>query len=167
MSQHMADRQFYYKHNVVVGIDLNAQGTAQFRSMLEFLLRSRIFHALMHSLVIRIEYLRQFWATAHLDCEPNPSVIRAKVTEIDITFSRDDLRQILQLGTAEEEDGPTEFPYDFRAGGFQRMGYSSDITKNLYTKSFLYGQWRYLSHVLLVSFAPKKGGFDQMGAKLQ
>ena len=47
------------------------------------------------------------------------------------------------------------------------MGYSGDITKKLYSKSYLYGQWCYLSHVLLVSFAPKKAGFDQMGAKLQ
>ena len=47
------------------------------------------------------------------------------------------------------------------------MRYSGDLTKNLYTKSYLFGQWRYLSHVLLVSFAPKKAGFDTMGAKLQ
>ena len=47
------------------------------------------------------------------------------------------------------------------------MGYTGDVTKNQYTKSYLYGQLRYLCHVLLVSLAPKKVGFDNMGAKLQ
>ena len=117
----MADRQFYNKHNVVVGIDLNAQGTAPFRPMLEFLLRSQIFHALTHSPVIWIDYL---------DCESNPPVIRARVYETDIVFSRDDLHQILHLGTVAEENGPTEFPFGMRARGFQRMGYTGEITKN-------------------------------------
>ena len=64
--------------------------------MLKFLMRLRIFHALTHSPVIRIEYFRQFWATAHLDSVPNPSVIRARVNGTDIAFFCDDLRQILQ-----------------------------------------------------------------------
>ena len=91
----MADRQFFLKHNMVVGIDLHAQGTVQFGPMLDFLIRSRVFYALTHSPVIRIEYLRQFWATAHLDCEPTPTVIRARVNNTDIAFSSADLREIL------------------------------------------------------------------------
>ena len=85
-------------------------------------MRSRIFYLLTHSPVIRIEYLRQFWATAHLDCELNLAVIRARVNNTDIVFTRDDLRQILQLDTAVEEDGPTEFPLDMRVVDFSEWG---------------------------------------------
>ena len=97
---------------------------------------------LTHSHVIRIEYLRQFWAIMHLDCEPTPAVLRTWVNNTDIVFSCADLRHILHLGTVVEEDGPTEFPLDMRAGGFLQMGYAGDVTKSQFTKSYLYGQWR-------------------------
>ena len=126
----MAERQFYNKHNVVVGLDPNAPGTARFREILEFLLRSRIFHVLTHSPILQITHIREFWATVHLDCEPTPVVLRARVNNTDIAFSRDDLCEILQLGSAAEEAGPTEFPVEMRIGAFQRIGYAGDLTKS-------------------------------------
>ena len=140
----MVERQFYNKHNVVVGLDPNALGTARFREIIEFLLRSRVFYVLTHSPILQITHIREFWATFHLDCEPTPAVLRVRVNNNDIAFSRADLREILQLGSAEEESGPTEYPVEMRIGAFQRMGYAGDLTKSQFTKSYLYGQWRYL-----------------------
>ena len=136
----MAERQFYNKHNVVVGLDPNAPGTARFKEIIEFLLRSRVFHILTHSPILHITHIREFWATVHLDCESTPVVLRARVNNIDIAFSRADLREILQLGSAEEESGPIEYPVEMRIGAFQRMGYAGDLTKSQFTKSYLYGQ---------------------------
>ena len=54
-----------------------------------------------------------------------------------------------------------------RAGAFGRMGYSGDLTKAQFTKSYLFGQWRYLMHVMIVSLSGRKAGFDVMGSRLQ
>ena len=125
----MDQREFFPKHNVVVSIDPTALGSEAYRHILEFLSRPRIFHVLTHLPPLMIEYIREFWSTASFDCEPNPPVIRARVNNVDITFSRLFLCTVLQLGSNELENGPTKFPYEMRAGAFSRMGYSRDLTK--------------------------------------
>ena len=77
-----------------------------------------------------IDYIRQFWATARYDTTVNPPVIRARLNDAMLVFSRADIVHALQLGDNEPELGPTEYAFEFRAGAFQRMGYSGDLTKN-------------------------------------
>ena len=82
-------------------------------------------------------------------------------------FSRADIVNALQLGNNELELGPTEYAFEFRAGAFQRMGYSGDLSKNQWAKSYLYGQWRYLMHVMIVSISARRSEFDVIGPRLQ
>ena len=132
-------RESFPKHNVVVSLDTKARGAENYRPMLEFLLRSRIRHALTHSPPLMIDYIRQFWATARYDTSVDPPVIKARLNNVALVVSRADIVNALQLGNNELELGPTEYAFDFRAGAFQRMGYSGDITKTQLSKSYLYG----------------------------
>ena len=133
-------REFFLKHNVVVSLDTEARGAEYYRPILEFLLRSRIRHALTHSPPLMIDYIRQFWATARYDASVDLPVIRARLNDVALVVSRADIVNALQLGDNELELGPMEYAFDFRAGAFQRMGYSGDITKTQLAKSYLYGQ---------------------------
>ena len=114
-----------------------------------------------------IDYIRQFWATARYDAFVDPPVIRARLNDAMLVFSRADIVDALQLGDIELELGPTKYAFNFRAGAFQRMGYSGDITKTQLAKSYLYGQWRYLMHIMIVSLSGRRSGFDIMGPHLQ
>ena len=119
---------------------------------------------LTHNMPILIAYLREFWATTSFDCSVDPSVIRARIAGRDIVFTCVDLREILHLGTEAEDDGPVEFSMEMRIGAFGRMGYVGDLGKSPYVKSSLYGQWRYLMHILLQCISARKAGFDTMNA---
>ena len=114
-----------------------------------------------------IDYIRQFWATARYDTSVNLPVIRARLNDDVLLFSRADIAHALQLGDNELELGPTEYAFEFRTGAFQRMGYSGDPTKTQWAKSYLYGQWRYLMHIMIVSLSSRRSGFDIMGPRLQ
>ena len=91
-------REFFPKHNVVVSLDTAARGIEYYRPILEFLLRSKIHHALTHSPPLMIEYIRQFWVTATYDCIVNPPVIRARLNDVALVFSRADIVDALLLG---------------------------------------------------------------------
>ena len=160
-------RDFFPMHNVVVSLDTGTRGAEYYRQILEFLLRSRIRHALTHSPPLMIDYIRQFWATARYDAVVDPPVIRMRLNEVPLVFSRADIVNVLQLGDNVLELGPTEYAFEFRAGAFQRMGYSGDLTKNQWAKSYLYGQWRYMMHIMIVSLSARRSGFDIMGPRLQ
>ena len=160
-------REFFSKHNVIVSLDMGARGAEYYREILEFLMRSKIRFALNHSPPLMIDYIRQFWATARFDGVMNPPVIRAMLNDMELVFSRVDIMNALHLGDNELELGPTEYGYEFRAGAFQRMGYSGDLTKTQLAKSYLFGQRRYLMHVMIVSLSGRKSGFDVMGPRLQ
>ena len=159
--------RFVNRHNSVVAIDVTDPTSAYYHPILNFLRRSRVHFALTHNMPIMIAYLREFWATATFDCSVDPSVIRAQVAGRDIIFTCADLREILHLGTEVEDDGPVEFSIDMRMGAFGRMGYIGDLGKSPYVKSSLYGQWRYLMHVLIQCISARKAGFDAMNARLQ
>ena len=79
-----------------------------------------------------------------------------------LVFSRANIVHALQLGDNELELGPIEYAFEFRAGAFQMMGYSGYLTKNQWAKSYLYGQWRYLMHIMIVSLSARRSGFNIM-----
>ena len=115
-------REFFHKHNVVVSLDTGARGVEYYRPVLEFLVRLKIRHAITHSPPLMIDYIRQFWATARYDTTVNPPVIRARLNDVVLVFSRADIVHALQLGDNELELGPTDYAFEFRVGAFQRMG---------------------------------------------
>ena len=117
MAAHLRD--FFPMHNVVVSLDTAARGAEYYRPILEFLLRSKIRHALTHSPPLMIDYIRQFSATATYDCAVNLPVIRARLNDVALVFSRADIVDALQLGDNELELGPMEFAFDFRVGHFR------------------------------------------------
>ena len=84
-------REFFSKHNVVVSLDTAARGAEPYRQVLEFLQRSRIRYALTQSPPIMIDYVRQFWTTATFDNEVVPPVIRARMNNTDLVFSKADI----------------------------------------------------------------------------
>ena len=151
---------------MVISLDLNASGAADFNQIFTFLMRSRIFHVLTHSPPLYMVYLRQFWENVSYDSSIQPPIIRTRVHNTDIAFSAANLRTILSLGTEAQEDGPTEFPTEMRAGALQRMGYVGVLGATQFVKSLVYGQWRYFTHVMVTALGAKKGGYDEMNVRL-
>ena len=94
-------RDFFPKHNVVVSLDTAARGAEYYRQILEFQLTSKIRYALNHSPPLMIDYIRKFWATAVYDAAVNPPVIRARLNETELVFSRADIVGALRLGDNE------------------------------------------------------------------
>ena len=70
------------------------------------------------------------------------------------------------MGTEAQDNGPTDFPAAMRSGALQRMGYVGAQDSNRVVKSLLFGQWRYLMHVLITALGAKKAGYDEINAKL-
>ena len=46
------------------------------------------------------------------------------------------------------------------------MGYVGAMDATQVVKSLVYGQWRYLNHVLVTALGAKKGGYDEINVKL-
>ena len=84
-------RDFFPKYNIVVSLDTGARGAENYRPVLEFLLRSKIRHAITHSPPLMIDYIRQFWATARYDITVNLPVIRVRLNDVVLVFSRADI----------------------------------------------------------------------------
>ena len=120
------DRQFVPGHNMYIVLDPDMRGIGNYREIINFLIRSRIFHAITNTLPISVPNIEDFWNTAVYDARAEPPVIRATVNNRAIQFSAEQIRVALQLGN-ENVDDPTEFPATFRDGAFLRMGYSGPL----------------------------------------
>lgn len=159
-------REFNKGHNILVDLNLEAKRADRVADILRFLARSRIRHAITANPPISQAILNDFWTNIVHDESVNPPEIRATVNGQAVVFTAGNLREILQLGTEEQENGDLEMPMDFIEGAIGRMGYTGDRRGNQFQKPLVIGQWRFLWHVMNTVFAPKKGGFDELSPAL-
>ena len=162
----MAQREFINKHNVVINLDATAPAAEPFHQILTFLMRSRVLQVLTNSPPLYLTYLQQFWNNISYNASAQPPVIRTTVHNTEIAFTANDLRRILSLGTEAQENGPTKISATLRSGALRRMGYVGAPDSNRVVKSLLFGQWRYLMHVVITALGAKKAGYDEINVKL-
>ena len=135
----MADnRQFAQKHNLAIDINAIQSTTADYHGLLDYLVRSRIRFALTTNPPLYETYLRQFWNTVIQVQMGDHQVLRATVNDHQFQFSAGDLRTILHLGEASDENGGVEFDQQLLHTCFPRMGYAGPMVKWGF-----FGKWRY------------------------
>jgi len=151
---------------------------ADFHGLFDYLERSRINTVLTNHPALYRTYLEQFWRSARVivpDGIPGedgqlpvfpPPFIRFTVNNQQFHFTAADLRLILNLGTVEEEAGPTEFPNDQIWNCFARMGCVLPQQRFAVPKSGFCGKWRYLAHILVTSLSNRFSGHDQINRKV-
>ncbi|KAL8237728.1 hypothetical protein R6Q59_018809 [Mikania micrantha] len=94
----MANLTFGDKHNVCAYLDPTTRNDKDFRPMIEFLKRSRIYHAISNSCQIYQSHIQSFWESARLISVDEEYVIEANVLGQAIRITEADIRRVLQFG---------------------------------------------------------------------
>ncbi|KAD6118916.1 hypothetical protein E3N88_10187 [Mikania micrantha] len=117
----MVNLTFGDKHNVCAYLDPTTRNGKDFRPMIEFLRRSRIYHAISNSCQIYRSHIQSFWESARLISVDEEYVIEANVLGQALRVTEADIRRVLQFGG--EPDGMTLIPERCIKGCFLRIRY--------------------------------------------
>ncbi|KAL8256234.1 hypothetical protein R6Q59_031301 [Mikania micrantha] len=120
-SKDMVNLTFGDKHNVWAYLDPTTQNGQDFRPMIEFLRRSRIYYAISNSVQIYRSHIQSFWESARVISVDEDYVIDANVLGQAICISEADIRRVLQFGG--EPNGVTLIPDRCIKGCFLRIRY--------------------------------------------
>ena len=154
-------RHFNDKHNIVALVDPELKEAVQFQDMIRFLRRSRIFTAISAQPIIIHSHVADFWEHAVF----TGLVIRSRIGDIPIEISVADIREALQFGDL--EDDPISVPSVTICGLFNRMGYTGDAGSSQLEKKHLFGQWRYLFHVVTMCLGARKSDVGSLSKTWQ
>ena len=83
------------RHNTCALLEPKIPEARPFAEMINFLRRSRIYHAITESCPISYNHITQFWTTAEYHCEITPPVIIATVAGHEIRITEQIIRDVL------------------------------------------------------------------------
>ncbi|KAD7117113.1 hypothetical protein E3N88_04381 [Mikania micrantha] len=161
----MAGYKSVPKHNICAHLDLTTPNAKHYSDIITFLRRSRIFTAISTVHVPYLSHQQDFWSSADIDCEAEPTVIRGKVQGHDIVVSAEHIRRI--CGFQDSPDQPALLDRFLVRGCFLRCKYEGDIGAGILNKAFMSPQFKYLAHVLVHCLGSRRGGFDDMRETIQ
>ncbi|KAL8257353.1 hypothetical protein R6Q59_029394 [Mikania micrantha] len=156
----MAGYKSVPKHNICAHLDLTTSNAKHYSEIITFLRRSRIFTAISTVHVPYLSHQQDFWSSADIDCEAEPTVIRGKVRGQDVVVSAEHIRRI--CGFQDSQDQPALLDRFLVRGCFLRCKYEGDIGAGILNKAFMSPQFKYLAHVLVHCLGSRRGGFDDM-----
>ena len=90
--------KFEARHNTTALLDPNIPEARPYDAMINFLRRSRIFHAISTTCPISYGLIDQFWRTADYRCDIEPPVIVATVANREIRITEELVREVLLFG---------------------------------------------------------------------
>ena len=154
-------RHFNDKHNIIALVDPELKEAVQFQDMIRFLRRSRIFTAISAQPIIIHSHIADFWEHAVF----TGSVIRSRIGDTPVEISVSDIQEALQFGDLEED--PISVPSVTICGLFNRMGYTGDAGSSQLEKKHLFGQWRYLFHVVKMCLSARKSDVGSLSKTWQ
>ncbi|KAD4585787.1 hypothetical protein E3N88_23388 [Mikania micrantha] len=158
--QEMANLVFGDKHNICAHLDPTTKNGQEFRPMIEFLRRSRVYHAISSSVQIYRSHIQSFWGSARIISVDDVYTIDANVLGQAIRITEADIRRVLHLGG--ELDGVTLIPESCIKGCFLRIRYFGAYNSISVKKGKLPLQYKFLAHVLLHCLSMRKGTFDEL-----
>ncbi|KAD4586699.1 hypothetical protein E3N88_24300 [Mikania micrantha] len=159
-SEEMANLTFGDKHNVCAYLNPTTRNGKDFRPMIEFLRRSRIYYAISNSCQIYRSHVQSFWESTRLISVDDEYVIDANVLGQALRISEADIRRVLQFGG--EPDSMTFIPERRIKGCFMRIRYFGVYNSISVKKGKLPLQYKLLAHVLLHCLSMRKGTFDEL-----
>ncbi|GKA08467.1 hypothetical protein Tco_0687798, partial [Tanacetum coccineum] len=146
------------KHNMIAYLE-KTEGNVEFHEVIDFLLRSYIFHALTVSPVISTTFVEQFWTSAKSKTINNVRHITAKVAGKVVSISEASIRTDLIFNDA---DGIDSLPNQAIFNAIQRMGYEGDLSVLTFNKALFSPQWRFLFHTINHCLSSKSTSWDQI-----
>ncbi|KAD3640513.1 hypothetical protein E3N88_29736 [Mikania micrantha] len=156
----MANLVFGDKHNICAHLDPTTKNGQEFRPMIVFLRRSRVYHAISSSVQIYRSHIQSFWGSAQIISVNDVYTIDANVLGQAICITEADIRRVLHLGG--EPDGVTLIPESCIKGCFLRIRYFGAYNSISVKKGKLPLQYKFLAHVLLHCLSMRKGTFDEL-----
>ncbi|KAI3815404.1 hypothetical protein L1987_15071 [Smallanthus sonchifolius] len=123
------------KSNICAYMIPTSKNARPFVGMIEFLSRSRIAHVISHHRTPYTSHQREFQASAVIDCEVSPPVIRGKIAGQDVVVSAAHIRRLCQFGD-HPEDPVTLDKYLVR-GCFMRIKYDGNVAEGVLNKANL------------------------------
>ncbi|KAD4385698.1 hypothetical protein E3N88_25867 [Mikania micrantha] len=117
-ARELATLTFGDKHNLCAYLDPTTKNGKEFRPMIEFLRRSRIYYAISNSCRIYRSPIQSFWESARLIAVDDAYVIEAYVLGQAIRVTEADIRRVLQFGGEPTGMALIVTP---RAGGLDRL----------------------------------------------
>ena len=165
MAEPPQELKFEARHNTIALLDTNLPEARPYVSMINFLRRSRIFHAITATCPISYVLVEQFWKTAEYRLDLEAPTISATVADREIHVTEELVRQTLRFDDSIQDR--TDFPYPLIVGCFQRMGYIGAFNDSQLQKINLSPVWRFLMHVLIVYLSARKAGLDGIGQTMQ
>ncbi|KAL8225974.1 hypothetical protein R6Q57_018531 [Mikania cordata] len=160
MSKDMANLAFGDKHNICAYLDHTTKNGKDFRPMIEFLRRSRIYYAISNNCQIYRSLIQSFWESARLITFDDIFVIEASVLGQVIRISEANVRRVLRFRG--ESEGMNLIPERCIKGYFLRIKYFGVYSEYSIKKGKLPLQYKFLAHVLFHCMGMRKGIFDEL-----
>ncbi|KAI3812974.1 hypothetical protein L1987_17687 [Smallanthus sonchifolius] len=149
-------------HNLTAYL-IKGKKSKGFDGMIDFLCRSKIYHALTVNPTIYTSHMEDFWSSAVYSTEQGTPQIRGTVDGKEMIITEAKLRQHLKL---QDEGDALSYPRDVYMRTFVSIGYTGNQTEYTIEKAFMGPKWKYLCHTLLQCISQKRSGWNQLSSGL-
>ncbi|KAI3744845.1 hypothetical protein L1987_57940 [Smallanthus sonchifolius] len=149
-------------HNLTAYL-IKGKKSEGFDGMIDFLCRSKIYHALTVNPTIYTSHMEDFWSSAVYSTEQGTPQIRGTVDGKEMIITEAKLRQHLKL---QDEGDALSYPRDVYMRTFVSIGYTGNQTEYTIEKALMGPKWKYLCHTLLQCISQKRSGWNQLSSGL-
>ncbi|MFS7925260.1 hypothetical protein Hanom_Chr04g00282541 [Helianthus anomalus] len=144
------------KHNQSINLE---QVPQDFQDAARWVRSSRISYAVETEVKVYRIHIQDFWQTAKPETIENARGISATVRNKKIVIREERIRKVLKL--KDNAQDPISLSKDDILDGFRGMGFAGDFgQKKEIKRNGLTRDWRFIVHVIAMSLAHRKGGFD-------
>ncbi|KAM0011592.1 hypothetical protein Hdeb2414_s0061g00762881 [Helianthus debilis subsp. tardiflorus] len=144
------------KHNQSINLD---EVPTDFEDVTRWVRSSRIGHAVETSVPVYPIHIQDFWQNVKLESINNKPGIVSTVRNKRVEVTEERIRRVLKFQDSSED--PQSLSQDDILDGFRGMGYVGDFrNKKEIKRGGLTRDWRFIVHVISMSLAHRKGGFD-------
>ncbi|MFS7977912.1 hypothetical protein Hanom_Chr10g00909571 [Helianthus anomalus] len=145
-----------FKHNQPIKPD---PAPKDFEYVAKWISSSKINHVVQIELTIHRIHIQEFWETAKAEVVNNIRRISAVVRNKEVIVTEGRICRVLKLG--DEHNDPISLNKDDIVDGFRGMGYVDDFRqKKGIKRNGLTRDRRFILHVIGMSIAHRKGGYD-------
>ncbi|KAM0061514.1 hypothetical protein Hdeb2414_s0004g00137001 [Helianthus debilis subsp. tardiflorus] len=127
-----------------------------YKSMIVGLNTCRLAYSLQENLVIREEWIKDFWDNA--STKKGDVVIKSKVQNKEVSVTEQDIRKVLLFG--DNASDLVEYSKEKFMEVLVKMSYEGSCPLTM--KKLLHPHWRFLAHVYLVCISGNKSGLDKV-----
>ncbi|MFS7929266.1 hypothetical protein Hanom_Chr04g00330491 [Helianthus anomalus] len=149
------------KHNQSINLE---QVPQDFQDAARWVRSSRIGYVVETEVKVYRIHIQDFWQTAQPETIENNRGISTTVRNKKIVVMEERIRKVLKL--RDNAQDPISLSKDDVLDGFRGMGYAGDFSqKKEIKRNGLTKDWRFIVHVIAMSLAHRKGGYDGLNVR--